>query len=149
MMPQSLSILLVDDNPADLMLAREVFESHEDWVNVASCSSGNEAISHLKDPNYALPDVVITDLNMPSMTGLDVIRAIKSDPELRHIPVVVLSTSDAPDQIEQAYNLHATSYMVKATGFSEFVDQIEAFLNFWRCSKLARRERQSLDTATL
>lgn len=123
-------MLLVDDNPADLMLAQEVFAEHADHLTVTTCSSGNEALVTLRDG--AMPDVIILDVNMPVMSGFEVLRAIKADPHLLSIPVVMLSTSSQPGDIAQAYTLHASSYLVKSNSFQNFVDQVDAFVSFWR-----------------
>lgn len=129
-----LCILFVDDNPADLLLAREVFEDHRQWVGVVTRQNGLEALNYLKDPQYSHPDVVITDLNMPGLTGFDILKAMKADEELQNIPVVILSTSDAQQDIDMAYSLHASSYMVKSVDFSDFIEQIDAFVKYWlRC----------------
>ncbi|WP_135229050.1 response regulator [Deinococcus fonticola] len=131
-MALQLSVLLVDDDPTELLLAQEAFEAHAQTVNLVTCSSGPEALAHLQDPAHPLPDVIVTDLNMPGMTGLDVIRLLKNDPRLHLIPVVVLSNSNDPRDVEQAYSLHANSYLVKAPDFSAFMEQIDTFLAFWR-----------------
>lgn len=132
-MPDRLCFLLVDDNPADLLLAREVFEDQQ-RVNVVTRGSGDECLAYLRNPNTSRPDVVVLDLNMPGMSGFDLLKILKDDPELRNIPVVILSTSDDPRDVSQAYSLHASSYMVKSVNFSDFVSQIDVFLDYWqRC----------------
>ena len=129
----SSDLLLVDDNPADLMLAREVFSDHGEHLTVTTCSSGEEALSLLRTGDK--PDVVILDVNMPVMSGFEVLKAIKDDPQLLAIPVVMLSTSSQPGDIARAYTLHASSYMVKSTSFQKFVEQVDAFVSFWRESR--------------
>lgn len=131
-MTPKLSVLMVDDDPTELLLAQEAFETHAQTVNLDTCSSGAEAIAHLQNPANTLPDVIITDLNMPGLTGLDVIRILKTDPRLHLIPVIVLSNSNDPRDVEQAYSLHANSYLVKAPDFGKFMEQIETFLAFWQ-----------------
>ncbi|AWT37734.1 response regulator [Deinococcus arenae] len=132
-MTRSFRVLLVDDNPADLMLAREVFSDHGEHLTVTTCSSGEEALSLLRTGDK--PDVVILDVNMPVMSGFEVLKAIKDDPQLLAIPVVMLSTSSQPGDIARAYTLHASSYMVKSTSFQKFVEQVDAFVSFWRESR--------------
>ena len=75
-MTPKLSVLMVDDDPTELLLAQEAFETHAQTVNLDTCSSGTEAIAHLQNPANTLPDVIITDLNMPGLTGLEVARRL-------------------------------------------------------------------------
>lgn len=133
-----LHILLVDDNAADLLLAREVFEEHADTVRVTTCRSGAEALERLRSPEYVLPDVVVLDINMPGLSGFQVLSEMKDDPALVKIPVVMLSTSSDPRDVQQAYTLHASSYLVKAHDFQEFVAQVEAFVTYLRRTRLTR-----------
>lgn len=137
-MPESLSILVVDDSSADLLLAREVFAEYQDWVEISTCDGGAQALATLRDPDRALPDMVILDLNMPGVSGFDVLTEMKNDPLLRGIPVVVLSTSASPADIQRAYALSANAYLVKAENFSAFLAQVEDLLHFWRHNKLSR-----------
>ncbi len=134
-------VLLVDDNPADLFLAREAFGQRQDQVGLSTCESAAEALAHLRNPERRLPDVVITDLNMPGMSGLELVQAMKADPALQLIPVVVLSTSGNSLDVEAAYNLHVSSYMVKASGFEAFVEQVDAFISFWLQARVATDRR--------
>ncbi|PNY80435.1 response regulator [Deinococcus koreensis] len=142
-MSESLSILVVDDSSADLMLAREVFSEYHAWVSIETCEGGAQALAHLRDPGRALPDMVILDLNMPGVSGFDVLREMKEDPLLRPIPVVVLSTSASPADIQRAYALYANAYMVKTENFTAFLAQVEDLLHFWRHSKMNRRAASS------
>ncbi|UBV44171.1 response regulator (plasmid) [Deinococcus taeanensis] len=130
--PDSLSILLVDDNEADRMLAEEAFDllPAKVWVNL--CATGDQALAWLRDPGNPLPNVIVLDVNMPGMSGLDVLRAIREDPVLRPLPVVMLTTSDQPGDIQQAYELVVSSYWVKQADFAGFVRQIEDFVGFWQ-----------------
>lgn len=127
-------VLLVDDNPADLLLAQEVFSEYDGALSVTTCSSGQEALDRLQAPGTR-PDVVILDVNMPVMSGFEVLQAIKDDPALVCIPVVMLSTSSHPGDVARAYTLHASSYMVKSSSFQAFMDQVDAFVTFWRESR--------------
>jgi CheY-like chemotaxis protein len=141
-MPHRLNLMVIDDNVADLELVREACAEHTDWVNqVITMTSGPEALRHLRSHDQPIPDLVLTDLSMPAMTGLDVIRTMKSDPRLQLIPVVVLSTSSRAEDIQDAYMLHASSYMVKSPDFSGFMRQFRSFLDFWKDAKLGHRPR--------
>ncbi|MFC4637008.1 response regulator [Deinococcus hohokamensis] len=134
--------MLVDDNPADLFLAREAFAEFNGGIHLTTCSSALGALDHLRDSNTTRPDVIITDLNMPGLSGLDLIGLLKADPALRLIPVVILSTSSAEEDILEAYSLHASSYMVKAKTFPEFLAQIDAFVAYWRGVQHAKQRHR-------
>ncbi|WP_412027946.1 response regulator [Deinococcus yunweiensis] len=126
-----LRVLLVDDGAADRELAREVFDQHTDHVTVDTCASGERALSFLRQPDTALPDVILLDLNMPGMSGFQVLDALKHEARLSIIPVVILSSSSLPQDVEHAYSLHASSFMTKQLSFDRFVRQIDAFVSFW------------------
>ncbi|GAA0501408.1 response regulator [Deinococcus depolymerans] len=140
-MPQVITVLLIDDNPADLTLAQEAFDDHSDHVTLITCSEGAQAIRLLKDTSRSLPDVIVLDVNMPVMSGFDVLRTIRADEDLRHLPVVMLSTSSSEADIGQAYDLIASSYMLKNASFSEFVSQIDQFVKFWTGCQFKRPHR--------
>ncbi|WP_221088233.1 response regulator [Deinococcus aquaedulcis] len=144
-MSHRLCLLLIDDNPADLLLAQEAFAEHADQVSVSTCRDGESALAYLRDRTHSLPDVVILDINMPQMNGFEVLRAIRADPELRHLPVVMLTTSDSKKDIDQAYDLFASSYMVKRGNFAAFVEQVDQFVQFWRECRF-KQDRESLST---
>ncbi|WP_295813882.1 response regulator [uncultured Deinococcus sp.] len=126
-----LRVLLVDDGAADRELAREVFDQHKTHVVIDTCASGARALAFLQQPDTVLPDVILLDLNMPGMSGFDVLNALKSDARLDRIPVVILSSSTHPQDVERAYSLHASSFMTKQLDFGSFVQQIDAFVTFW------------------
>ncbi|MCD0155942.1 response regulator [Deinococcus sp. 6GRE01] len=140
--PNVLRVLLVDDNPADQLLALEAFADHEDRVRVSVCSDGPEALSVLLS-GRDLPDVVVLDLNMPIMSGFDVIREIRAAPALHHLPVVILSTSSDRADVTRAYDLLASAYLVKQASFPAFVEQIERFVAFWYSCRFPSRAAQT------
>ncbi|UBV41670.1 response regulator [Deinococcus taeanensis] len=137
--PQRLCVLLVDDNPADRLLAEEAFGAMPDAVSVHMCQSGHDALAWLRAHKDALPDVMILDVNMPGMTGLEVLQIVRDDPGFRHLPVVMLSTSDQPEDINRAYELVASSYWVKQADFAGFLKQIEDFVRFWQHARFRNR----------
>ncbi|MFC4427029.1 response regulator [Deinococcus navajonensis] len=130
-MPIPCHYLLVDDNAADLLLAEEAFGQLAPDCTLTCLSSGEEALQLLRTETFQ-PDVVLLDINMPVMSGFQVLEAMKADSKLRKIPVVMLSTSSASGDITEAYSLHASSYLVKSSGFSAFLEQIDVFLRYWR-----------------
>ncbi|GAA5436805.1 response regulator [Deinococcus aquaticus] len=128
-------ILLVEDNPADVMLTREAFEDAHFPHRLHHARDGVDALSFLRreGPHVAAPrpDVVLLDLNMPRMTGLELLDILKLDAELRSIPVIVLTTSRAESDIWRSYNLHANAYIPKPVSIAEFEDVIQTLGNFW------------------
>lgn len=139
-MPHRFHVLIIDDNRADLLLATEAFQDRDQHVTVTSCTSGEEALTHLNGlPHEGLPHVIVLDLNMPVMNGFEVLRRLKLDDRLQVIPVVMLSTSAAPGDVAQAYSLHASAYLVKAPDFTEFLEQVDRFLLYWKHARLPHR----------
>ena len=131
-----LHVHFVDDNLADLMLTNEILEAHVDIVTVSTSLSGPTALEFMRDRRNPRPDVVVLDINMPGLSGFEVLAAMKGDPQLLDIPVVMLSTSSNPRDVARAYTLHASSYLVKAHDFQQFVQQIEAFIMYLRQTRL-------------
>jgi len=134
-LPRLIEILLVEDSPADILLTREAFE-HNKIVNaIHVAEDGIQAMDFLrKQGKYASaprPDLILLDLNLPRKNGREVLAEIKADPELRSIPVVVLTTSNADEDIFKAYDLNANCYVVKPVGFDNFMKAIQSIRHFW------------------
>jgi len=138
LVPLPCHYLLVDDNPGDRLLAQEAFEQLCPDCSLTCAESGEEALALLRSETFQ-PDVVLLDINMPGLSGFQVLEAMKADPKLRKIPVVMLSTSSASGDVSTAYNLHASSYLVKSSGFAAFLEQVETFLNYWRGIQVSNR----------
>ncbi|GGL86403.1 response regulator [Deinococcus aerolatus] len=128
--------LLVDDNLQDRMLAQEAFELLCPACILICVESGAAALDFLQS-GLVQPDVVLLDLNMPGMNGFEVLQEMKRDARLVRIPVVILTTSGVQKDIEQAYTLHASSYLVKSASFTSFLQQLERVLEYWRTSRTA------------
>lgn len=129
------NILLVEDNPGDVRLTQEAFREGNVPVNLSVVMDGVEAIKFLKklDEYHSspTPDLILLDLNLPKLDGREVLEEIKTDPNLRHLPVVVLTTSNAESDILKSYNLYVNSYINKPVDFDKFFDIIKKIEEFW------------------
>src|SRR3954451_11666675 len=128
-------ILLVEDNPGDVRLTREALREGKLRNNLSVVPDGVEALTFLRRAgryaNAPRPDVILLDLNLPRMGGREVLAAIKADSQLRRIPVVILTTSNAEQDILHAYDLHANCYITKPVDFEQFITVIRAIEGFW------------------
>ncbi len=133
--PRHVDILLVEDNPADVVLAQEALGEAELPSTVHVVEDGASAMSFLhRQGQYAAaprPMLILLDLNLPRKSGREVLSEIKLDPGLRSIPVVVLTTSSAEDDVRRSYDLHANCYIVNPYDYYSFVDAIQSIRHFW------------------
>lgn len=137
-MTRPLRLLLIDDSAVDRQLAEEVFGEYPERCTITTVGSGQAALETMLAPGVTLPDVVLLDINMPGLSGFDVLTTMKGHPQLQQIPVVMLSTSSQEKDVTQAYALHASSYLIKSVNFEAFVAQVEGFLEFWSRTRLIR-----------
>lgn len=132
---KTIEILMVEDSPTDVMMTREGLKSSKIANNLNVVKDGEEALSYLRrEEQYAdveMPDLIILDLNLPRLSGREVLQDIKQDSVLKHIPVVVLTTSDAEEDILVSYGLYANCYITKPLTFDSFVDVVQSIENFW------------------
>lgn len=128
-------ILLVEDNPADIRLTQEVLKSSKIRNILHTAMDGVEAMEFLKKEgkytNAPKPDIILLDLNLPKKDGKEVLTEIKSDADLRFIPVVILTTSEAEQDIMKTYNLHANCYITKPVDFDQFIKVVKSIEDFW------------------
>jgi len=128
-------LLLVEDNPGDVRLTKEAFEQGQIETDLHVVSDGNEALSFLsRDGEYTdvpRPDLVLLDLNLPGKDGENVLEELKDDPTLRSIPVIVLTSSSADEDIASSYERHANAYLTKPVDPDEFSQTVRAFEQFW------------------
>ncbi|WP_327130350.1 response regulator [Streptomyces sp. NBC_01343] len=128
-------VLLVEDDIADAMLIEEAL-AERGARNLVQATDGVAALEHLRNPDSPRPDLIVLDLNMPRMNGRDLLRILKNDADLQTIPVVVLTTSSAPDDVAGAYTSHANAYVTKPVNLDEFEQAVQSIDSFY------------LDTAT-
>jgi CheY-like chemotaxis protein len=128
-------ILLVEDNPGDVRLAREGLRDCKIRNNLHVVNDGVNAMAFLRrQGDYAKvprPDLILLDLNLPRKDGREVVREIKEDESLRLIPIVILTTSKAEEDIAKAYSLHANCYVTKPLALQQFLEVVRAIENFW------------------
>ena len=128
-------ILLVEDSPGDARLTREAFADARLDVRLSTVRDGEEAMAFLRrQGDYTeapRPDLVLLDLNMPRKNGREVLEEIRSDDDLRHLPVVVLTTSNADRDILDCYRHWANCYVVKPMDFERFMEVVQCIENFW------------------
>ncbi|WP_049928314.1 response regulator [Halopiger goleimassiliensis] len=128
-------ILLVEDNPGDVRLTEEAFEQGRIENDLHVVSDGDAALDflHQREPyeDAPRPDLVLLDLNLPRTDGEEVLERLKADEELRSIPVIVLTSSEAEEDIVRSYELHANAYLTKPVDPDEFIETVRAFEKFW------------------
>ena len=134
-MKRPIEILLVEDNPGDVMLTREAFEEGKISNNLNHVADGEEALAYLRKQgpytHHPTPDLVLLDLNIPRKSGLEVLEEVKRDENLRNIPIVVLTTSEAEADILRSYHSHANAYITKPVDLEQFIKVVRTLEEFW------------------
>jgi len=128
-------ILLVEDNPGDYRLTKEALHEGKVYNNLHWAKDGVEALEFLKrkgkHANAPRPDIILLDLNLPKKDGREVLSEIKQDPGLRSIPVVILTTSKAEEDVLKSYHLHANCYVTKPVDLEKFIVVVQSIDRFW------------------
>jgi two-component system, chemotaxis family, response regulator Rcp1 len=132
---QPIEILLVEDNPADVRLIREALTTSALWSKLSVVKDGLEALDFIRSAGQFArairPDLVLLDLNLPKKDGREVLAEVKQDPDLAPIPVVVLTSSSAEEDVLKAYSLHANCFITKPVDLGEFVNVVKSIEDFW------------------
>lgn len=132
---RAIEILLVEDNPGDVRLTQEALEENKICNKLHVARDGVEAMKFLRKMNgykdAPRPDLILLDLNMPKKDGREVLAEVKADEKLRSIPVVILTTSDADDDVAKAYQMYANCYIRKPIDLNRFIEVIKIIENFW------------------
>ena len=130
-----IEILLVEDNPGDVRLTQEVFKEGKIHNRMSVAWNGEEALSYLRKEGRFFdairPDLILLDLNLPRKGGREVLAEIKEDPKLKCIPVVILTTSQADQDISESYKQHANCYIVKPVDLDHFIGVVRSIEGFW------------------
>ncbi|MFJ1902053.1 MULTISPECIES: response regulator [unclassified Streptomyces] len=129
--PRTYTVLLVEDDMADAMLIEEALTERGMARGIERADDGVAALEYLRDPRNERPDLIVLDLNMPRMNGRELLNLLKSDTELSSIPIVVLTTSAAPDDIDAAYRQHANAYVTKPVNLDEFIESVQSIDSFF------------------
>lgn len=128
-------ILLVEDNPRDVRLVREALAERSIKCELLTASDGELALRMLRregeHASLPIPDLVLLDINLPIVNGIEVLEIVKQDAQLRTVPVLILSTSSADTDVMRCYSLHANSYLVKPADFDDFSRMIGEVYTFW------------------
>lgn len=132
---RAIEVLLIEDDPGDVLITREAFEHHKIHNTLRVARDGLEGLDYLyqreSHKGATRPDLILLDLNLPKYDGHQLLEKIKSDPDLCHIPVVVLTTSAAEEDILRSYRLHANAYVTKPVGFEQFMNVIRQIDEFF------------------
>lgn len=132
---KGLDILMIDDSEQDIMLIGDALESSGMLKSLGSVSNGEEAIKYLRKElpyqDKVLPNLILLDINMPVMDGHETLERIKSDEKLKHIPVIMLTTSDSSKDIKKAYKAHSNSYIVKPYEIEDLFNIVDTIKDYW------------------
>jgi len=135
-MPRPRSVLLVEDDRVDCMTIKRALEEVKINNHLDMVRNGEEALAYLLSVENELPGLILLDLNMPRMNGIEFLKTVKNHQGLKKIPVVVLTTSMADQDINSSFELGAAGYMVKPLDYKEFIDAIVTIARYWQLSEL-------------
>lgn len=133
-----LTFLLIEDDEIERLKFARVFQKNEYPHKVIETKNGEEALMFLRNKEQ-LPDVILLDLNMPKMNGLEFILILKEDPLLKHIPVVILSTSNNHKDLKECYEAGIAGYIVKPLKYDDYIEKIKALVTYWSTNEIMHR----------
>jgi CheY-like chemotaxis protein len=133
-------IMLIEDDSVDAMTVKRAMKELHITNSMIHCLNGEDGLKYLADPETEKPFVILLDLNMPKMTGIEFLKAVKAYPELKPIPVVVLTTSKERRDVQDSFDLGAVGYMIKPVDYAKFMELINTVMLYWRLSELPRQE---------
>lgn len=132
--PRIINVLLVEDDPGDVLMTREAFEEYlHNRLDVVTDGAAALAYLRCEEPytDAPRPDLILLDLNLPRRDGREVLQEVKADEDLRHIPVIILTTSQAEEDVLRSYQLHANAYVTKPVDFEGFIEAIRQIDHFF------------------
>ncbi len=135
MVLNSVNVLLVEDNPADTHLIIDYFKDDKSNFKIDCVADGAQALEYLNQKgaykNVSIPDIIILDMNLPKIEGMEVLKIIKADDNLNKVPVIIFGTSNDPIEIKKAYKNHANCYIVKPLNLDKLEHKLECIKQFW------------------
>ncbi|WP_299060847.1 response regulator [uncultured Polaribacter sp.] len=134
-MTKNLKILLIEDNLIEIMKMKRTISLLELKHTIIEAKNGEEGLQFLEDKSY-LPDLILLDLNMPKMSGIEFLSILKNDKNLCHIPTVILTTSDNQKDLEECYKIGVSGYVLKPLKYDDYVKKITAVLAYWSINEL-------------
>ncbi|AQS93233.1 MULTISPECIES: response regulator [Polaribacter] len=136
-MGKQINILLIEDNLIEIMKMKRTISLLELTHNITVAKNGEEALEILEDKSK-FPDLILLDLNMPKLSGIEFLTILKGNDEIKHIPTVILTTSDNQKDLEECYSIGVSGYMLKPLKYDDYVKKIETVLNYWSINELKK-----------
>lgn len=136
-MKKSLEILLIEDDEIEIMKFNRVVSQLKENHQVTELNNGEEAIEYLRG-NSSLPDIILLDLNMPKINGIEFLSILKGDSILKYIPTMILSTSNNPKDVLECYKIGIAGYIVKPLKYEDYVAKIKAVMTYWSLNQLIK-----------
>jgi CheY-like chemotaxis protein len=146
-MRDSRPVLLVEDDTIDAMTVRRAFRDLKVTNSLVHTVNGEEALAYLQDPTSNKPCLILLDLNMPKMNGIEFLEIAKASPAMKKIPVVVLTTSSEERDVVETFRLSVAGYIIKPVDYRNFVDAIRAINLYWTLSELPEERREDANAA--
>ncbi|GGG14280.1 response regulator [Dokdonia pacifica] len=136
-MSNLLDVLLIEDDTIEIMKLNRTISSLNLNHNIIEANNGEEALSILKEGN-SLPDIILLDLNMPKINGIEFLKILKSDPSLKYLPTIVLTTSNNRKDLLECYKIGIAGYVLKPLKYDDYVSKIEKLLAYWSVNELIK-----------
>jgi CheY-like chemotaxis protein len=136
-MKKQLNVLLVEDNLIEVMKMRRTVSLLDLKHNIIVANNGEDALQHLEDKSK-FPDLILLDLNMPKVGGIEFLAILKNNDDIKHIPTVILTTSDNQKDLEECYRLGVSGYVLKPLKYDDYVEKIKSVLSYWSMNELKK-----------
>ena len=134
-----LTFLLIEDDEIERLKFARVLQKNEYNHTLIEAENGEKALHHLENKEEGLPDLIFLDLNMPKMNGLEFLKILKSNPDLKYTPVVILSTSNNHNDLKESYEIGIAGYIVKPLKYEDYAHKIKCLIEYWSVNELIKR----------